>query len=128
MLGNEHLGDDDVVARRALQADRPPGIDDVDLAARQGVVTVDIDAVLLGEGGEQAPVAGVDAADQRPTARQHIAAVDAAPTTAGRYEDAADEAGGNVPHVVLFLVRPIREHEVFGEMLGPATSRRPATP
>src|SRR5260370_25698333 len=106
MLGNEHLRDDDVVARRALQADRPPGIDDLDLAARQGVVTVDIDAVLLGEGGEQAPVAGIDAADQRPTARQHVAAVDAAPATAGRYEDAADEAGGVVPYGVLSPVGP----------------------
>jgi hypothetical protein len=48
MLGNVDLRDDDVVARRAFQADRPPGVDDLDLAARQGVVTVDIDAVLLG--------------------------------------------------------------------------------
>ncbi len=127
MLGNEHLRDDDVVARRALQADRPPGIDDLDLAARQGVVTVDIDAVLLGEGGEQAPVAGVDAADQRPAARQHVAAVDAAPATAGRNEDAADQAGGIVPYVELPLVGPLREHEVVGEMLDQAPGARPAT-
>src|SRR5216683_7914089 len=117
MLGNEHLRDDDVVARRAFQADRPPGIDDLDLAARQGVVTIDIDAVLLGEGGEQAPVAGIDAADQRPTARQHVAALDTTPAPAGRNEDAADQAGGILPYVVLPLVGPLREHEVVGEML-----------
>src|SRR3982074_2038892 len=116
MLGNEDLRDDDVVARRAFQADRPPGIDDLDLAARQGVVTVDIDAILLGEGGEQAPVAGIDAADQRPTARQYVATLDTAPAPAGGNEDAADQAGRILPYVVLSLVGPLPEHKIGGEM------------
>ncbi|HTG19889.1 MAG TPA: hypothetical protein VK681_07585 [Reyranella sp.] len=128
MLGNEDLRDDDVVARRAFQADRSPGVDDLDLAARQGVVTVDVDAILFGERGEQAPVAGIDAADQRPTARQHIATLDTAPTPAGGNEDAADQAGRILPYVVLSLVGPLPEHEIVGEMLDQAPGARAAAP
>src|SRR5260370_39393846 len=47
MLGNVDLRDDDVGARRAFQADRPPGDDDLDLAARRGVVPIDNGALML---------------------------------------------------------------------------------
>src|SRR5260221_496672 len=108
MRRHEHLRDDDVVARRALEADGPPGIDDLDLAARQGEVAVRFYALIVDESGEQAPVAGIDAAHQRPAARQHVAAVDAPRAAAGGNEDAAREASRILaPNLLLSLVGPM---------------------
>src|SRR5260221_7208943 len=104
MLRNEDVGNDDVVAGGALQADGSPGVDDLDLAGRQGEIAVSLDVAVVDEGGKQAPVAGIAPADQRPTASQHIPAIDATRPAPGGNEDAAHKAGRILaPYVVLPL-------------------------
>ena len=53
MPGHKDIGDHDVVARRALEAERVPGIDDLDLGARQGEIAVRVGAAIVDEGGER---------------------------------------------------------------------------
>ena len=129
LRGHEDFGDGDVVARRTLEADRVPGIDDLDLVARQGEVAMRLRAAAVDQGGEQAPVAGVDAAHQRPAAREHVAALDAARAAAGGDEDAAHEARRIIaPYVALPLVGPVRQHEVVRHVLDHAPGGRAAAP
>ena len=125
MRGHEELLEPDVVGAAAAQAQRVPGVENLDFVPLDEEVQVAL--VLAGPallvGGDEAPVAGVHAGDEGPAAAHPVAAVHPLIAAEALDQDAGEEGLGIVaPDLVLRLPGPLGDHVGVDDVL----NHRPA--